>query len=64
MAYNPHSDDTTDIYFTGKVEQGPKYETMADGGLTINKIDKDDAGSFTCTAVNDEGEISGKSMNI
>ena len=26
MAYNPHSDDTTDIYFTGKVEQGPEYD--------------------------------------
>ena len=26
MAYNPHSDDETDIYFTGKVEQGPEFD--------------------------------------
>ena len=45
----------------GKVMVGiPKYEVMPDGGLTINSISEEDAGSLTCTATNSEGEISGK----
>ena len=56
-----HNGKDVNLNTDGKIITGTqKYETMADGGLTINKIDKDDAGSFTCTAVNSEGEISGK----
>ena len=37
-----------------------KYEIMPDGGLTINNIEKEDKGNYTCSASNSEGDNFGK----
>ena len=37
-----------------------KYQRNSEGGLIINSISKEDEGSLTCSAINEEGSISGK----